>query len=280
LVLRWIYCGIDWRKHRLYKRAGNSVGHTRMGRFLSPDWSEDPDAVPYADFTNPQSLNLYGYVDNNPLGYRDPTGHVNEGCTSSGAPDDNGTIVVTINCPQLPPETFDLLQQTPNYTPIPTMESGLKTGPLPAVLPQLKGPEVPQVGPAPINLQQRIAQGRRLFSPHCSSTLASNIPGFTTNGLFHTLTAANAGGRISQFPLSAPLGDDPTANAVTDLGAKTIDLLPYFYTESTTDQAFTLIHEGLHLYTGATDASLQNALHIPISYNTHNITSFIQGGCR
>ena len=71
-----------------------------MGRFLSPDWSEDPDAVPYADFTNPQSLNLYGYVDNNPLGYRDPTGHVNEGCTSSGAPDDNGTIVVTINCPQ------------------------------------------------------------------------------------------------------------------------------------------------------------------------------------
>jgi hypothetical protein len=38
--------------------------------------------------------------------------------------------------------------QTPNYIQIPTLESQLKTGPLPAVLPQLKGPEMPQVGPA------------------------------------------------------------------------------------------------------------------------------------
>ncbi|MGB6193358.1 MAG: RHS repeat-associated core domain-containing protein [Terracidiphilus sp.] len=38
-----------------------------MGRFLSPDWSDDPEAVPYADIGNPQSLNLYAYVNNKPL---------------------------------------------------------------------------------------------------------------------------------------------------------------------------------------------------------------------
>ncbi len=40
------------------------------GRFLSPD----PSGLAYADPTNPQSLNLYAYVLNNPLKYRDPTG--------------------------------------------------------------------------------------------------------------------------------------------------------------------------------------------------------------
>jgi len=49
-----------------------------MGRFMSPDWSEDPDPVPYADVENPQTLNLYGYVTNNPLRLYDPTGH--DGC--------------------------------------------------------------------------------------------------------------------------------------------------------------------------------------------------------
>ncbi len=51
-----------------------------MGRFLSPDWSEYPDTVPYADLTNPQSLNLYAYVGNNPLADADVDGH---GCLDS-----------------------------------------------------------------------------------------------------------------------------------------------------------------------------------------------------
>src|SRR5271170_4338227 len=32
-----------------------------MGRFMSPDWSDDPSPVPWADLENPQSLNLYAY---------------------------------------------------------------------------------------------------------------------------------------------------------------------------------------------------------------------------
>jgi RHS repeat-associated protein len=46
-----------------------------MGRFLSPEWGESPMPVPYANFTNPQTLNLYAYVSNNPLRRNDPTGH-------------------------------------------------------------------------------------------------------------------------------------------------------------------------------------------------------------
>ena len=46
-----------------------------MGRWLSPDWSKTPEGVPYADLTNPQSLNLYGYVLNNPLAKPDLDGH-------------------------------------------------------------------------------------------------------------------------------------------------------------------------------------------------------------
>jgi RHS repeat-associated protein len=46
-----------------------------MARFYSPDWSTKPQAVPYADLTSPQSLNLYSYVVNNPLNRTDPLGH-------------------------------------------------------------------------------------------------------------------------------------------------------------------------------------------------------------
>jgi len=44
-------------------------------RFMSPDWATKPEAVPYSDLTDPQSLNLYGYVRNNPLSQVDDDGH-------------------------------------------------------------------------------------------------------------------------------------------------------------------------------------------------------------
>ncbi len=46
-----------------------------MGRWLTPDWSGVPAPVPYADLGNPQTLNLYGYVDNNPMSHADADGH-------------------------------------------------------------------------------------------------------------------------------------------------------------------------------------------------------------
>jgi len=46
-----------------------------MGRFMIPDWAVKPTAVPYAHYGNPQSLNLYSYVENNPLSRVDLNGH-------------------------------------------------------------------------------------------------------------------------------------------------------------------------------------------------------------
>ncbi len=46
-----------------------------VGRFMSPDWSASPAAVPYANLDNPQSLNLYLYAGNNPLIHIDADGH-------------------------------------------------------------------------------------------------------------------------------------------------------------------------------------------------------------
>jgi RHS repeat-associated protein len=59
--------GNDYFDARYYSSA--------MGRFMSPDWSAKEDPVPYASLDDPQSLNLYSYVRNNPLIRVDADGH-------------------------------------------------------------------------------------------------------------------------------------------------------------------------------------------------------------
>jgi hypothetical protein len=63
-------------------------GTSAMGRFMSPDWSVDPAAIPYGDVARPQSLNLYSYTLNNPASYIDPMGH---SCS-----DDNATFLSSV----------------------------------------------------------------------------------------------------------------------------------------------------------------------------------------
>jgi len=185
---------------------------------MSPDWSSDPDAVPYADFTNPQSLNLYGYVDNNPLSYFDPTGHDNQGCNTVAAesPDYSDTITVTVNCPQLPPQTFSLTQ-TPNYTPIPTLDSGLRTGPLPLVLPQLTGPEVPQVGPATNNPKQDfcLRQALKGAAKDISGiSFAEDVANFMTNLSFSEFLTPGYAADFARHGAAAAAGSGAAKTAI------------------------------------------------------------------
>jgi RHS repeat-associated protein len=46
-----------------------------LGRFITPDWAAKATAVPYAEFADPQSLNLYSYVRNLPTTRKDDDGH-------------------------------------------------------------------------------------------------------------------------------------------------------------------------------------------------------------
>ena len=48
---------------------------SRFGRWLSADWSAIPAPVPYANLTNPQTLNLYAMVSDNPETFADLDGH-------------------------------------------------------------------------------------------------------------------------------------------------------------------------------------------------------------
>jgi RHS repeat-associated protein len=57
---------------------------SNFGRFMTPDWSAKATSVPYASFSDPQTLNLYGYVRNNPLSYADIDGHCYPWCTVVG----------------------------------------------------------------------------------------------------------------------------------------------------------------------------------------------------
>lgn len=69
--------GNDYFEARYYSSA--------MGRFMSPDWSAREEPVPYSQLDDPQSLNLYSYVRNNPLSRTDPTGHcVEDLCIGEG----------------------------------------------------------------------------------------------------------------------------------------------------------------------------------------------------
>jgi hypothetical protein len=72
--------GLDYFESRYYSSA--------QGRFTSPDEFKggfldafsgqaafQPGPLPYADISDPQTLNKYAYVRNNPLRYTDPNGH-------------------------------------------------------------------------------------------------------------------------------------------------------------------------------------------------------------
>lgn len=67
---------------------------SQWGHWMSPDWSASPTGVPYSILENPQSLNLYAYVGNDPIDGQDPTGHADlcgaKGIDCNNAQDQGG----------------------------------------------------------------------------------------------------------------------------------------------------------------------------------------------
>jgi len=84
--------GLDYFGARFYEGT--------LGRFMSPDWSAKAEPVPYAKLDNPQSLNLYACLNNNPLRTTDPDGHADDSCEGKSdcyvtKDDKNKTMTVT-----------------------------------------------------------------------------------------------------------------------------------------------------------------------------------------
>lgn len=66
----------DWETN--LENFGARYDASSMGRFMTPDWSDGLDPVPNADLADPQTLNLYAYVADNPTTDTDPDGHDRE----------------------------------------------------------------------------------------------------------------------------------------------------------------------------------------------------------
>jgi RHS repeat-associated protein len=80
-----------------------------VGRFMSPDYADQddgPQAVPYFNPSNPQSLNLYGFVNDNPFSQTDPDGHDVQVCTPYGAGGQD--------CKTIPNDQYAAAQQAGN----------------------------------------------------------------------------------------------------------------------------------------------------------------------
>src|SRR5712692_808738 len=72
----------------------------RFGRWLSADWSAVPAPVPYANLINPQTLNLYAMVADDPESFADLDGHLT---MNSGSGPCNGENESNCNSPAPPP---------------------------------------------------------------------------------------------------------------------------------------------------------------------------------
>jgi RHS repeat-associated protein len=84
--------GLDYFGARYYSNG--------LGRFITPDWAAKATAVPYAEFADPQSLNLYSYVRNVPTTRLDPDGHFTDFYSTEGKKlgsdgVNNGAVTIT-----------------------------------------------------------------------------------------------------------------------------------------------------------------------------------------
>lgn len=184
-----------------------------LGRFLTPDWAAAPTAVPYAAFGDPQSLNLYEYVGNNPNTGIDVDGHVGDNSgnitslLNSGGAEDGYQWEVENAAAQNQSSGTSTSSTNPSGT---TTNSGQQSGGPPA--PSNPNPPIPDPYVAPGTSDTRNAVLGILSTQNSCSAFfdaaAATLPG--ANGA----TAAQIFSAVDIRLYVAP----PTTGAVTQEG--------------------------------------------------------------
>jgi RHS repeat-associated protein len=122
-------CGTNYRfegKERDLETGDDNFGaryyRSNLGRWLSADWSSVPAPVPYANLTNPQTLNLYAMVNDNPATFADLDGHCGaitlpgappQSCSDAGIVSPNNIATQGQGQQPQPQKTGDGLQKAP-----------------------------------------------------------------------------------------------------------------------------------------------------------------------
>jgi RHS repeat-associated protein len=196
------------------------------GRFMSPDWSAAPTGVPYADFDNPQSLNLYSYVKNNPTTVGDPDGHcaedacVIEGTAAIGAAVYVGgaalvagtAAVLSTPSGQRSLSTFTSAASqsiSNSISGIKSFFSKSESKPAPATPAPATG-QGQQTAPATAPAGQQVPVQAPGFVGDAGGNVVAIPPGSTAR------PADNGNGVVYQPPVGA--GEHPDANAVRVMG--------------------------------------------------------------
>jgi len=156
---------------------------------MTPDCAAKATAVPYASFGDPQTLNLYGYVRNNPVTNRDPDGHV---CIFG--------IGNTCSTPAPPPPKPPVIPPAPFSKPNPVFKT------------------VDQAGAAAARVDQKAQQQKD--GENASSVFTVGKAGYTytdpvTQGQRTTVEPNNTTGTPSSKTVDLGAGPNPSRDAAS-----------------------------------------------------------------
>jgi RHS repeat-associated protein len=253
-----------------------------LGRFMTPDWAAKPTAVPYALFGDPQSLNLYAYVGNNPNTGIDLDGHLGGN-----------------NLESYPMESYSDGQ--PNYDDHPAANSGsVPATPAPPDTAQeqnTNGAASPSGGSGnalnAAEMKTVMADANSLAAA-CAATFASVIPGFSLSSFDSTMQNAT----YNQYPalgsaVAHGAGSSTEANTVSTgpMKGRFTNLFSDFFRDTSHRQAGVIVHENIHRSTGWSDSNVfymfQNHGMRPSEINnfihwgnTDGITTWVLRGCQ
>jgi len=264
---------------------------------MSADWTAAPSSVPYATLTNPQSLNLYAYVGNDPIDGQDADGHARyipsttTDAWTSGANADSACLFEIHNC---------VTPGAPNDEPPPApAPESITPASQPAAQQNTNGAASPSGGDGnAFNIATLFPAADKLAAS-CSSTFAGvfnsygdafSLSGF--EGQMHQATYSKfpEPGSAAAHGAKSSSTEADTGNTGPMSGRKT-RLFSDFFRDTRPRQAAILVHENIHRHTGWSDGMVFGAFQshgmtkeevgaFRLIGNTDGITTWIMRGCQ